>query len=114
MRNKYSWEKKKFGKVKVLGVGQDDVIEVKKDLFGMYLYLQWLELYIVERKIKLNFGGFAVDIECCEIFDFDNESSVSMFRSIILDGGFLSDVFQFELVQFSMFKVQKVLWKFYK
>lgn len=39
MRNRYSWEKKKFGKVKVLGVGWDDVIEVKKDLFEMYLYM---------------------------------------------------------------------------
>lgn len=51
-------------------------------------------MYIVEWKIKLNFGGFVGDFEFCEVFDFNNESSgVCMFRSIILDGGILSDIF---------------------
>ena len=53
----------------------------------MYPYLQWLEPYIVERKTKSNFGGFAADTECCEISDSDNESSARMSRSITPDGG---------------------------
>ena len=39
MRNKYSREKKKLGKAKVSGAGQDDVTEAKKDLSEMYPYL---------------------------------------------------------------------------
>ncbi|XP_068732649.1 uncharacterized protein [Montipora capricornis] len=114
MRNKYSREKKKLGKAKVSGAGQDDVTEVKKDLSGMYPYLQWLEPYIVERKTKSNFGGFAADSECCEISDSDNESSASMSRSITPDGGLSSDASQPELVQSSMPKAQKASWKFHK
>ena len=64
MRNKHSRQKKKLGKAKVSGAGQDDMIEVKKDLSEMYPYLQWLEPCIVERKIKSNFGGFGADTEC--------------------------------------------------
>lgn len=70
---------------------------------------------MVERKTKSNFGGFAVDTECCEISDSDNESSASnLSRSITPDGGLSSDASQPELVQSSMTKAQKTSWKFHK
>ena len=69
---------------------------------------------MVERKTKSNFGGFAVDPECCEIYDSDNESSASMSRSITPDGGLSSDASPPELVQSSMTKAQKTSWKFHK
>jgi len=40
--------------MKVSGAGSQEISEVKEELSDIFPYLQWLDVYIVERKTKSN------------------------------------------------------------